>query len=156
MSVDLGGTVEPQLPASQVLQPLAPASMCLFAPLVACKPTPASLPSPTLTKPDSTIVLFFKCLLISCYPFWTTALTFLLVPQACSSPYLTSCHLDPASSLYSKATLDENPCYERCLTSSFCVILVLLNILNVYIYVIEQRVVRREKPDKKNETAQSA
>ena len=116
--------------------------MCLFAPIVAYKPTPASLPPPTLTKPDSTIVLFFKCLLISCYPFWTTALTFLLVPQACSSPYLTSCHLDPASSLYSKKTLDENLCYNRCCTYSGNTIISLLLVFSLYL-LIRQKILGR-------------
>ena len=121
------------------------------------KPSPA-LPSTSYTSTKHEAMKKKpRGLLFWSYPIWILGLTFLLVPQACTSPYLTSCRLDCASSLYSKATLDENPCYDRCFTSSCCVVLILLNVLNVYIYVIEQRVVRRDRrdnQDKKNETAE--
>ena len=126
--------------------------MCLYAPIIPSKPTPASLPPPTSTEPDNKIILLLKYLVILCFPFWSAALTFLLVPQACSSPYLTSCHLDPASSLYSRKTLDENLCYNRCCTYSFNTIFSLLLVFAIYLLIRQQIVARRNPPAKKNKS----
>ena len=98
------------------------------------------------------IILFVKCLIISCFPFWSADLTFLLVPQACASPSLTSCHLDPDSSLYTRKTLDENLCYNRCCTYSFNTIFSLLLVFSIYLLIRQQIVARRNPPGKKNKS----
>ena len=121
--------------------------MCLFAPIVPCKPAPAPslTPSPTLTKPETVTNMYICMGLIRwSYCFWIMSLTFLLMPQACSSPSLSSCPPDPTSSPYSKETYDENPCYARCLTSSCTIVFSLLLVLNLYILI---RVLKAAKPN---------
>ena len=96
--------------------------------------------------------MFVKCLIISCYPFWTAALAFLLEPKACSSPSLTSSHLDPASSLYSKKTLYEPLCYNRCCTYSCNTIFSLLLVFTIFLLIRQEILARRIPPGKKNES----
>ena len=127
--------------------------MCLFTPIVPCKPTHA--PSILRPKPETmTNFEFYKALIFWSNPLWTMPLTFLLVPQACSSPALSSCPPDPAASLYSKKTLDENPCYARCLTSSCTIVFSMLLVFSVIVLILVMKAARSDPPGKKNKSDQ--
>ena len=139
-------------PASSRSSPQTPAIMCLFAASTACKLAPAlSFPSPTSTKPKtideasssdtSKFKLTCKDLVKFSLPVLYLVLTFLLVPQACASPYLSSCPLDPSSNPYSMEVLFREHCYFQCIESSCyimltpCIVFGLVIVLHSYLYV---------------------
>ena len=105
--------------------------MCLFAARAPSKTAPALLsPSPTSTKPNTLGKHFFK-FKVTCkglvkfsLPFLYFGLLWLLVPQACASPQLSSCPLDPSASPYSLKVMHEQPCYFRCLQLTYYIMFI--------------------------------
>ena len=94
-----------------------------------------------------------KILIRWSYCFWLMALIFLVVPQACASPSISSCQVDPASSLYNWRVTGADSCYGRCFTNSCSMAGILLFVLNLVIF-IRILAARRDPPCKKNESVQ--
>ena len=51
-------------------------------------------------------------------------LLWLLVPQACASPHLSSCPLDPSANPYSMKVIHENRCYFRCVQFTYYIMFI--------------------------------
>ena len=127
--------------------------MCLFAARAPCKTTPAhdilSPSSPSSIKPKTMNKRPFSgsfwkckvtnmCLVRFSLPFLYFGLTFLLVPQACANPHLSSCPLDPSVNPY-RMLMDEKSCFFSCFETIYWIVFVfyiafcLMFVLNDYL-----------------------
>ena len=117
--------------------------MRLFAASSPSKTAPALLF--TSTKPNKQpsfwkFKVTCKGLVQFSLPFLYFGLTFLLVPQACASPYLSSCPLDPSSNPYSIKVMQDKPCFFRCFQTTWYIMCIpfivfgLLILLHGYLY----------------------
>ena len=103
--------------------------MCLFAARAPFKTAPGLLsPSPTSTKTNKhsffKLKLTYTGLVKFSLPFLYVGLLWLLAPQACASPQLSSCPLDPSSNPYSLQVMHEEPCYFRCLQLTYYIMFI--------------------------------
>ena len=131
--------------------------MCLFTARAPCKTTPAPhIISPTSTnhktmdkKPSfwKFKVTYLGLLL----PFLYVGLIWLLVPQACASPYLSSCPLDPSVNPYRMLLHEkEKACFFNCF--KITVYIMIIPILVFALVFVLQDFLSRKKINARNAT----